>query len=139
MFNLEQIEQANRSSQGTLLSTLGIRFVPSTEGTFAATMPVEARTHQPMGILHGGATVALAESLGSMGSHMLVDLEQQAVVGIEVNANHLRSVRSGTVLATGTLLHKGRTTHVWDIRVTDENGALVATCRLTILVIARQR
>jgi len=139
MFTPQQIEAANAMSSGSLLENLGIRFVQSAVGTFAATMPVEARTHQPMGMLHGGATAALAESLGSTGSYMLIDMLTQAVVGIEVNANHLKGVRSGTVTATGTLLHKGRTTHVWDIRVTDEQGALVAVCRLTNLIIARAR
>ncbi len=139
MFSTQQIEAANTISKGSLQEHLGIRFVPSAPGTFAATMPVDARTHQPMGMLHGGATAALAETLGSTGSYMLIDMDTQAVVGIEVNANHLKGVRSGTVLATGTMVHKGRTTHVWDIRVTDEKGSLVAVCRLTNLIIARAR
>jgi 1,4-dihydroxy-2-naphthoyl-CoA hydrolase len=104
-------------------------------GRFCATMPVDERTHQPMGLLHGGATAALAESLGSMGSALIIDLSRQAVVGIEVNANHLRGVRSGVVTAVGELLHQGRTTHVWDIRVHDEQGRPVAVCRLTNLII----
>ncbi|MBP6574263.1 MAG: hotdog fold thioesterase [Flavobacteriales bacterium] len=139
MFSTQQIEAANTISKGSLQEHLGIRFVPSAPGTFAATMPVDARTQQPMGMLHGGATAALAETLGSTGSYMLIDMDTQAVVGIEVNANHLKGVRSGTVLATGTMVHKGRTTHVWDIRVTDEQGSLVAVCRLTNLIIARAR
>ena len=139
MFTPKQIEAANAMSRGSLVESLGIFFVPSAPGTFAATMPVEARTYQPMGMLHGGATAALAESLGSTGSYMLIDMDSQAVVGIEVNANHLKGVRSGAVTATGTLVHKGRTTHVWDIRVTDDQGALVAICRLTNLIIARGR
>lgn len=139
MFTPQQIEAANTMSRGSLLETLGIRFVESATGTFAATMPVEARTFQPMGMLHGGATAALAESLGSTGSYMLIDMQTQGVVGMEVNANHLKGVRGGTVTATGTLVHKGRTTHVWDIRVTDEQGALVAICRLTNLIIPRDR
>lgn len=139
MFNPQQIEAANTISKGSLQEHLGIRFVHSAPGTFAATMPVDARTHQPMGMLHGGATAALAETLGSTGSYMLIDMQTQAVVGIEVNANHLKGVRSGSVTATGTMVHKGRTTHVWDIRVTDEEGALVAVCRLTNLIIARTR
>jgi len=91
-----------------------------------------------LGLLHGGATVALAESLGSASSYLLIDTEKQAVVGIEVNANHIRSVRSGIVKATGRLLHKGRATHVWDIRVTNEQDELVALCRLTNMVIDRR-
>lgn len=139
MFTPEQIESANTFGKDNLLEHLGIRFVPSAPGTFAATMPVEKRTHQPMGLLHGGATAALAESLGSTGSYMLIDMRTQAVVGIEVNANHLKGVKTGNVTATGTLVHKGRTTHVWDIRVTDEQGSLVAVCRITNLIIARDR
>lgn len=101
-------------------------------------MPVDARTHQPAGLLHGGATAALAESLGSVGSYLLIDQERQGVVGIEVNANHLKGVRSGTVTAIGELLHRGRTTHVWDIRVRNEAGELVAICRLTNVIIDRK-
>jgi uncharacterized protein (TIGR00369 family) len=135
MITAEQIELANRMSKGSMIETLGIVFVASGTGTFAATMPVEPRTHQPMGILHGGATAALAESLGSMGSHLLVHENGQAAVGIEVSANHLRSARTGTVTATGRLLHKGRTMHVWDIQVTNEKKDLVAVCRLTLMII----
>lgn len=101
-------------------------------------MPVEARTHQPMGLLHGGASVALAESLGSASSYLLIDGERQAVVGIEVNANHIKSVRSGMVTATGRLMHKGRATHVWDIRINNEAGDLVALCRITNMIIERK-
>lgn len=135
MFNSERIGQANAFRKGTLMETLGITFVPSEDGTFAATMPVEPRTHQPMGLLHGGATAALAESLGSTGSHMLVSASGRGVVGIEVNVNHLKAVRSGIVTAIGRLLHEGRTTHVWDIRVTNATGELIALCRLTNLIL----
>lgn len=138
MFTEKQIAWANAIQKENMVSHLGIEFVPSPEGTFSATMPVDHRTKQPMGLLHGGATAALAETLGSMGSAMLVDLGTQAVVGIELNANHLKSATSGRVKATGTLLHKGRTTHVWDIRVTNEAGELVAVCRLTNMVITKR-
>jgi uncharacterized protein (TIGR00369 family) len=135
MFDAEELAFANKLRKDTLVEGLGITYVPSAPGTFAATMPVDRRTVQPMGLLHGGATAALAETLGSMGSAMLVDRERFAVVGIELNANHLKGVRSGTVTATGTLLHRGRTTHVWDIRVNNEAGELVAVCRLTNVII----
>jgi uncharacterized protein (TIGR00369 family) len=138
MFSEEEIAFANALGKDTLVEGLGITFIPSTPATFAATMPVDKRTMQPMGLLHGGATAALAETLGSMGSAMLIDREKFAVVGVEVSANHLKGVRSGTVTATGTLLHKGRTMHVWDIRVHNETGVLVAVCRLTNLVIANK-
>ena len=138
MFNEEQLAFANALRKDTMVERIGITYIPSPPGTFAATMPVDARTFQPLGLLHGGATAALAETLGSMGSAMLVDLERFAVVGIELNANHLKSVRSGIVTATGTILHKGRTTHVWDIRVNNEQGELVAVCRLTNVVITKK-
>lgn len=138
MFNAEELAIANAMGKNTLAEVLGITFIPSAPGTFAATMPVDRRTVQPMGLLHGGATAALAETLGSSGSAMLVDREKSAVVGIEVNANHLKGVRSGNVTATGTLLHKGRTTHVWDIRVHNDAGELVALCRLTNVVITKK-
>ncbi len=138
MFTPEQLAQANAMFKGTLMETLGIELVGAAADEVAATMPVEPRTHQPMGLLHGGATVALAESLGSASSYLLVDREKQAVVGIEVNANHIKSVRSGTVKATGRLVHRGRATHIWDIRVTNEQNELVALCRLTNMVIDRR-
>ncbi|MBX2983729.1 MAG: hotdog fold thioesterase [Flavobacteriales bacterium] len=138
MFNAEQLAFANALRKDTMVERLGITYIPSPPGTFAATMPVDARTFQPMGLLHGGATAALAETLGSMGSAMLVDLDKFAVVGIELNANHIKGVRSGVVTATGTVLHKGRTTHVWDIRVNNEQGELVAVCRLTNVVITKK-
>lgn len=138
MFNSEQLAFANALRKDTMVERLGITYIPSPPGTFAATMPVDARTFQPMGLLHGGATAALAETLGSMGSAMLVDLDKFAVVGIELNANHIKGVRSGVVTATGTVLHKGRTTHVWDIRVNNEQGELVAVCRLTNVVITKK-
>jgi uncharacterized protein (TIGR00369 family) len=138
MMNEEHLALANSFSVGTLMEALGIRYIASPEGTIAATMPVDTRTIQPLGLLHGGATVALAESLGSVGSYILVDREKQAVVGIEVNANHLKSTRTGSVTATGRLVHRGRTTHVWDIRVTNDAGELVALCRLTNLIIEKR-
>jgi 1,4-dihydroxy-2-naphthoyl-CoA hydrolase len=137
-FTPTQADLANRLAPNTLVDHLGIRFHVDEAGRMCATMPVEARTHQPMGLLHGGATAALAESLGSMASALLLDLEKQYVVGIEVSANHLKGVRSGTVTATGELVHQGRTTHVWDIRVRDAQGSLVAICRLVNMVIDRR-
>ncbi len=137
-FTTAQAEIANTLTPNTLVGHLGIRFHVDDQGRMCATMPVDARTHQPMGLLHGGATAALAETVGSMASALLIDLDRHAVVGIEVSANHLKGVRSGTVTATGELVHHGRTTHVWDIRVRDEEGGLVAICRLVNMVIDRR-
>lgn len=128
-------EKANGIRAGTLVEHLDIRFHADTEGRFCASMPVDARTHQPAGLLHGGATAALAESLGSMGSFLLVMDEGKSVVGVEINVNHIKGVRGGCVTATGELLHAGRTTHVWDIRVHDDQGRLCAACRLTALIV----
>lgn len=135
VFDAEHVEKANAMMSDTLMSHLDIRYHVNDAGQICASMPVDHRTHQPMGLLHGGATVALAESLGSLGSALMVDLSKQGVMGVEVNANHLKSVRSGRVTATGELLHKGRTTHVWDIRVHNEAGELCAICRITNIVV----
>ena len=134
-FTPEQAEHANSFRPNTMVAHLGIRFLVDEQGRFCASMPVDARTHQPAGLLHGGATAALAESLGRMGSSLLIDMTKHGVVGIEVSANHLKGVRNGTVTATGELLHQGRTTHVWDIRVHNEAGELCAVCRLTNVII----
>ncbi|MEM9052402.1 MAG: PaaI family thioesterase [Bacteroidota bacterium] len=131
------LQKANAFSKGNMLETLGIVFTDIDENSIEATMPVNPKVHQPFGLLHGGATAALAESLGSSGSAMLLDTEAD-VVGIEINANHLRSVKSGMVTAKGELLHKGRKIHVWDIKVTDEQGKLISVCRLTNMILPRK-
>jgi uncharacterized protein (TIGR00369 family) len=138
VFTASHAEAANSLRANTLIAHLGIAYHVDTEGRMCATMPVDHRTHQPMGLLHGGATAALAESLGSVASAFLIDIATQSVVGLEISANHLKGVRSGTVTATGELVHRGRTTHVWDIRVRNEQGDLVAVCRLTNMVIERR-
>ncbi|MGV3638254.1 MAG: hotdog fold thioesterase [Flavobacteriales bacterium] len=137
-FTPEQIQATDPMRANTLLEHLDIRFGVDSEGRLQASMPVDHRTHQPMGLLHGGATAALAETLGSVGSAMLIDLKEQATVGMEITANHLRGVRSGRVTATGELVHQGSKTHVWDIRVHDEAGKLIAICRLTNMIIDRR-
>ncbi len=137
LFTTAQAELANATRKNSLVGHLDIRFHTNAAGQLCASMPVDARTHQPMGLLHGGATAALAESLGSVGSFLLVDQASQAPVGIEINVNHLKGVRSGQVTATGDLLHQGRRSHVWDIRVRDERDELIAVCRLTVMIIER--
>jgi 1,4-dihydroxy-2-naphthoyl-CoA hydrolase len=123
--------------KGTLLEALGIEIIEIGEGRVVATMPVDQRTHQPFGLLHGGASVALAETVASLGAYVLVDPEKESVVGLEINANHVRAVRSGTVTATGTVLHRGKTTMVWDIKIVDEQERLVCVSRCTIAVIKK--
>lgn len=123
----------------TLLDSLGIEVIKLEKGTVIATMPVDERTWQPFGLLHGGASVALAETVASVGGYELVDKETEAVVGLEINANHVRSKRTGIVTATGTVLHHGKTTMVWDIKIADEEGKLISVSRCTIAVIKVNR
>ncbi len=130
------LEQLNALSQGTLMEPLGIVITEIGEDFLRGTMPVDARTHQPYGLLHGGASVALAETLGSSAGGLCVGTDQ-GVVGIEINANHLRGVGSGTVTGTARPLHVGRSTQVWEIRIEDERGRLVCVSRLTLAVIDR--
>ena len=120
-----------------LMESLGIEIVAVDRERVVATMPVDHRTHQPFGLLHGGASVALAESVASLGAALHVDRERQMVVGVEINANHVRAVRAGTVTAVGTPLHVGRTTQVWEIRISDERGRLVCMSRCTLATVAR--
>lgn len=122
----------------TLMDSLGIQVTHLEKGKVIATMPVDDRTHQPFGVLHGGASVALAETVASVGAYELVNKETEAVVGLEINANHIRSVQEGTVTAVGTALHHGRTTSVWDIKITDEQDRLICVSRCTIAVIKRK-
>ena len=130
----------NKGNHNTLMETLSIKYtnVSLNPLSLEASMPVNPNVHQPMGLLHGGATAALAESLGSAASFMLIDREQQAVVGIELSCNHLRSIREGMVLGKAKLLHKGRTTHLWEIEVRDEENRLISHCKLTNMVITKK-
>ena len=125
-------------SKNTLMETLQIKFTEIGEDFLVAQMPVNSRVHQPMGLLHGGATVALAESVGSSASAMSVDLEKFSVKGIEISANHLKSVEEGIVTGTARIVHKGRTTHLWEIKVTDEQDNLVSICKLTNIVLPKK-
>lgn len=128
------IGAANAMMRNTIGETLGITVDEIGDDYLRASMPVDARTHQPMGILHGGASVVLAESVGSMASNM-VCANGKAAVGLDVNANHLCKVRTGRVHATARPVHLGRTTHVWDIRLCDDHGKEVCISRLTMAVI----
>jgi uncharacterized protein (TIGR00369 family) len=122
----------------SLIQTLGIEFKQIEKGRVVATMPVDDRTRQPFGLLHGGASVALAESVASIGAYELVNKEKEVVVGLEINANHIKAKRDGFVTATGTVLHQGQTTMVWDIKITDEQDQLISVSRCTIAVIEKR-
>ena len=127
------LDLLNQRSRGTLMESLGIAFTELGDGFLRATMPVDARTHQPYGLLHGGASVALAETLGSSAGALLAG--GNAVVGLEINANHLRAVREGTVTGTTRPLHIGRSTQVWQIHIEDEAGRPVCISRITLAVL----
>jgi len=123
----------------TLMAALGIEITKLEKGKVVATMPVDERTRQPYGILHGGASVALAETVASIGAYELCDQETEVVVGLEINANHVRPKADGVVTAVGTVLHQGRTTMVWDIKITDERDKLICVSRCTMAVVKRNR
>ncbi|MCC6702484.1 MAG: hotdog fold thioesterase [Fluviicola sp.] len=130
------LDQLNAYNKNTLMEQLGIQCVELGDDYVVATMPVDRRTHQPMGLLHGGASAALIESIGSMGSTLLIDLSKEVPVGLEVNANHLGGVKSGSVKAVGKIVHAGKRTHVWQVDITDEaTGKMVCTGRLTIMIV----
>lgn len=130
------LEKLNSMSIGNMVEYLGIEFTEVTPEYVCAKMPVDARTKQPFGLLHGGASVALAESLGSVASMLsLENPDKQAAVGVEINANHLKSARDGYVYGKCTALKIGRTMHIWDIKITNEAGDLVCVSRLTTAII----
>ncbi|WP_242204209.1 PaaI family thioesterase [Aestuariivivens insulae] len=133
------IQQTNAICKNTLMETLGIEVVDYGDNFLTARMPVTPRVHQPDGVLHGGATVALAESVGSFASNIFTDLEKYFVRGIEISANHLKSVKGGFVYAKATFVHKGKTTQLLDIRVTDESDNLISLCKLTTISLPRTK
>lgn len=129
-------DELNKFSKNTLLEHLDIVCTEIGEDYIVATMPVDHRTHQPMGLLHGGASAALIESIGSLGSTLLIDLKKEAPVGIEINANHINGIKSGTVKAIGKIVHSGRRTHVWQVDIFNEaTEQLICTGRLTIMIV----
>ena len=131
-FNLETL---NNMCKNTMMEHLGIEFTEVSEGRLVAKMPIDNRTIQPMKRLHGGASMALAESVGSAGSLTLVDPTKYAVLGVEVSGSHVGATSGDFVVATGTILHQGKTSHVWEIRVEDSRGKLISICRLTNRII----
>ena len=132
------VEKLNQFSANTMNEILGIKITEVGENYLKGTMPVDKRTHQAYGILHGGASAALAETLGSVGSVIVVDPEKYICVGVEINANHIRSVRDGIVTGTALPLHLGASSHVWEIKITDKNEKLVCVSRLTVFVKAKK-
>lgn len=129
------LARLNSWSANTLMEALGIRITAVGDDWLQGTMPVDHRTHQPYGLLHGGASVALAETLGSSAAMLTLDASKERAVGLDINANHVRGVLSGTVTGTARPLHIGRSTQVWEIRIEDEAGKLVCISRLTMAVV----
>jgi len=133
-------EQVNMLRKDTLMELLDIQCIEVGDDYIVATMPVDSRTHQPMKLLHGGASAALIESVGSMGSTLLLDLEKEVPVGIEINANHVGGMSSGLIKGVGKVIHAGRRTHVWQVDLTNmETGDLICTGRLTVMVVPKKK
>lgn len=136
---IESLEELNKMAKNTMLEVLDIKVTGIGEDYLEATMPVDHRTHQVYGILHGGASVVLAETLGSMGGMLTVDPAKFYCVGVDINANHIKAVRNGIVKGTASPIHTGRSTQVWHIEIKTENGELVCISRLTLACGTHQR
>ncbi len=128
----------NQSSQNTMVEHLGIEYTELGENYISAKMPVDHRTHQPHGFLHGGASVALAETLGSVAANMIIDQSEYFCVGLEINANHIRSMKNGWVYGTAKPIHIGKSTHIWEIKINNEEQQLVTISRLTLAVLKKE-
>jgi len=135
----ELLQKANAASKDTLMETLDIEIVDFTEDTLTARMPVTPKVHQPDGVLHGGATAALAESVGSFASHIFTNTDEFFVRGLEITANHLKSAKEGYVYAKASFLHRGRTTQLLDIRVTDQEDNLISICRFSTITLPKKK
>ncbi|WP_033958017.1 PaaI family thioesterase [Psychroserpens jangbogonensis] len=135
----EILAEANLIAKGTLLETLSIEMIDYGDDFLVARMPVTPIVHQPDGVLHGGATAALAESVGSFAAHLFIDTDNFFVRGLEITANHLKSVKDGFVYAKATFIHKGRTTQLLDIRITDDDDRLISLCRLSTISLPKQQ
>lgn len=132
------LKVCNTSSKNTLMETLDIEYVDVGENFLTAKMPVNTKVYQPDGVLHGGAMVALAESVGSMASYIFLDAQKFYIRGIEISANHVKSVRDGEIFAKALVVHKGRTTQLWDIKITDADNNLISICKLTTIALPKK-
>ncbi|MEO2062994.1 MAG: hotdog fold thioesterase [Christiangramia sp.] len=135
----EILQLSEKACKNTLMETLEIEFVDAGEDYMIAKMPVTPKVHQPDGVLHGGASVALAESVGSMASYVFLNTEEFFIRGIEISANHLKSVREGFVYARASFIHRGRTTQLWEIRITDEADNLISLVKLTTIALPKEK
>lgn len=132
------LKVCNDICKGTLMETLSISFVDVGDNFLVAKMPVTSKVYQPDGVLHGGATVALAESVGSAASYIFLDGNEYYVRGIEIAANHVKSIKEGYVYAKASIIHKGKTTQLWEIKITNENNELISNCKLTTIALSRK-
>jgi 1,4-dihydroxy-2-naphthoyl-CoA hydrolase len=140
MLKKVSLDIVNSMNKNTLMEALGIECIEIGNDYVVSRMPVDHRTHQPMGLLHGGASMALIESIGSMGSTLLIDLEKETPVGLEINANHVSGVRSGFVKAIGKIVHAGKSTHIWQVDIfNEETNKLVCTGRLTVMIVPKKQ
>lgn len=134
----EILEACAKMCKNTMMETLGIEFIDVGENFLTARMPVTSKVHQPDGVLHGGASVALAESVGSAASFIFLDGEHFYIRGIEISANHIKSIKEGFVYAKAEFLHKGRTTQLWDIKIRDEEENLISAVKLTTIALPKK-
>jgi 1,4-dihydroxy-2-naphthoyl-CoA hydrolase len=133
-----ELDLLNSMSKNTLMEVLEMKCIEVADDYLKIRMPISNNSKQPLGLLHGGASAALIESIGSMGSVLLIDLEKEVPVGLEINANHISGVSEGSVIATGKIVHSGKRTHVWQVDIHhEETGKLVCTGRLTVMIIAK--
>lgn len=138
--NRDQIlKKFNDHCKNTLMETLDIEYVAIGDDFLTAKMPVTSKVHQPYGQLHGGATAALAETVGSMASHFFLDDKNKLVNGIELSINHVKSKREGTVFATAKNIHMGKSTHLWEVKIVDEEGDLISVCKITNIVLEKRK
>lgn len=134
----DRVDDKHLNTENTIMEAIGIEVVEVSEEGVVATMPVHGPTKQPFGVLHGGASLVLAETVASLGTFNLLDQETELAVGLEINANHVRSKSEGVVTATGAPLHRGRKIMVWDIRITDEDDKLICVSRCTVAVVPKE-
>jgi len=136
---MEEVLDIKKAIKNTIMETLDIRYTEFTRERVVATMPVTPKVHQPFGLMHGGASLVLAETVASGGSCLFIDMKTQTIVGLEINANHLHSISEGIVRAVGVPVHVGRTTLVWDVRIWDDKDRLICICRCTIAILDKPR
>ncbi len=137
-FQEKILKICNETTKNTFMETLGIEYIDVGENYLQAKMPVTPKVHQPDGVLHGGATAALAESVGSVAAHIFMNAQDVMIRGTQITANHIRSLADGEVFATATAIHMGRTTQLWDVKVNDSDGKLISSCRLSTIALPKK-